>query len=247
MPNDHTCSLCGMVFDDIKKLIKHVIVHTKPNHTNPDHTNPPPPRLYRYPDLPPEQSKNPPPPAVPVPFGGDTLLWQYQHPRVPFRFGTYEDGSLGWLPNLGSSEQIGQENRFGVTTTTHTQSSEHPNGDSFAVSTVTSSLGSAIVTTAQSTVPPITTTRVTVSQASGTISSTTTNASCPGPEQAYNNECPICLKIFKDDEKTITAPCNHRYHNECISGLADAHANGVREYFNCAICREEILYKWLYK
>ena len=234
MSNDHICSLCGMGFNHKKRLLQHVLIHANP-----------PPRLYRYPGLPPEQFNNPLPASGPNPYGDALML---QHSSLSFRFGSFEDGSLGGLPpNLGSSAQIGQEDRFGVTTTTHTQSSEHPNGDRTAVSTVTSSLGSAIVTTTQSTVPPITTTRVTVSQASGTITSTTTNASCPGPEQAYNNECPICFEIFKDDEKTITAPCKHRYHNECISGLANAHANGVREYFNCAICREEILYKWLYK
>ena len=248
MPNDHICALCAKVFPNRDSLLQHVLIHMHyPLLQQQPQPQQQPQRDYHFQLQ--NQFRYTSGTSMPQQnYGGE--IYRPQRPNVDGSdvWLSQNIGSSGWLSrNFDSSAQIEQENIFGVVTTTHTQTSEDPNGDIIAVSTVTSSLGSAIVTTTQSTVPPITTTRVTVSQASGTISSTTTNASCPGPEQAYNNECPICLRIFKDDEKTITAPCNHRYHNECISGLADAHANGVREYFNCAICREEILYKWLYK
>ena len=46
-----------------------------------------------------------------------------------------------------------------------------------------------------------------------------------------DNECSICLKKFKNDN--ITLPCNHNYHEKCITLW-------LNEKMNCPLCRTNI-------
>ena len=48
------------------------------------------------------------------------------------------------------------------------------------------------------------------------------------------NECPICLEIL-DDTPTITLPCGHIYHDQCL-------LDWFEHNMTCPICRAT--FKW---
>ena len=140
-----------------------------------------------------------------------------------------------WEPFSNNTlDQIQQENVFGVPTTTYTQRTEHPNGTKTTVSTVISSLGTAIVRTAKSTTSPITMRMV--SQASGTFTSL-------GLEQ-HNNDCALCFKPLSAEE-TMTTLCNHTFHKNCLLELSEKSNSRTQNGFPCPSCQSVITYKWL--
>ena len=147
--------------------------------------------------------------------------WWAKHPLNPLNRGM-------------SMMSLHQEDVFGVPTTTYTQYTEYPNGTTFTVSTVNSSRGTAIVTTAQRPTSQITMT--TASQASGSFTSL-------GPKQ-HNNDCALCLEPLSDKE-TRTTLCNHTFHKNCLLELSKKSNTRTPYGFPCPFCRQAITYDWL--
>ena len=110
-------------------------------------------------------------------------------------------------------DSVQQDNTFGVPVTIHTHRTEHSNDSTTTVSTLASPLGTAVVTTTRSTRSLITTTAV--SQPSGTFAVTDSGHK---PARDYGNECTICFEPFSSEE-TIVTPCDHKFHEACLSKL----------------------------
>ena len=134
--------------------------------------------------------------------------------------------------NLNRHMQLSHNHRDDELTT-RTQHTESLHGIISTVSTVNSSIGTAIVTTVQSATSLVATT--TISQASGTFTHLDL-ARDPG------NECPICFDSLNDRE-TITTPCCSKiFHIACLRTV-DRTTPG-RE-FPCPHCRRMLTREWL--
>jgi len=46
-----------------------------------------------------------------------------------------------------------------------------------------------------------------------------------------DKECPICLKKFEQDDELTLLPCDHEFHNECVTAWLNKAAN-------CPLCRK---------
>jgi len=46
-----------------------------------------------------------------------------------------------------------------------------------------------------------------------------------------DKECPICLKKFEQDDELTLLPCDHEFHNECVTAWLSKAAN-------CPLCRK---------
>ena len=209
MPDTYTCSLCGWPCNSSYNLVQHLTIHA--NHRRRRQIN---------------------------------MTHEEVGEAMPFQDGT----ELVWMETCGgpeaedppyeyASDQVEQENAFGIPTTTYTQHTERPNGTTTTVSTVSSSRGAAVVTTTQSTASPIATTAV--SQASGTFTCSY------NPEGVYNNECAICFETFSGSAETKTTPCNHKFHKRCLLRLSATvfHRNTIS--FPCPLCRQAISHSWV--
>jgi hypothetical protein len=53
----------------------------------------------------------------------------------------------------------------------------------------------------------------------------------------YDNFCPICLDIIKDNN-IIILDCKHKFHASCIFNSL------YHKKYRCPICREKIKYKY---
>ena len=223
-PFQYICSLCGRRCGNSDHLARHMLIHTG----------------YRR-----QQEQQVGQGILPQ------LLPDLELPELMLDPGLPElvlDPGQGILPELeldleperhqmrfgNTPGQIQQENVFGVPTTAYTQHTQHPNGTTTTVSTVNSSRGTAIVTTAQRPTSQITMT--TVSQASGTFTSL-------GPEQ-HDNDCALCLEPLSDKE-TRTTPCNHTFHKNCLLELSKKSGTRTRDDFPCPLCRKAITDDWL--
>ena len=215
MPDTYTCSLCGWPCNSNDNLVQHMTIHA--NHRRRQQIN-----MTRVAQQYEEDST--------APFEDRTQLEQWAWSVMP-----------GWSDPYGgpdnASDQIQQENEFGIPTTTYTQHTERPNGTTTTVSTVSSSLGAAVVTTTQSTASPIATTSV--SQASGTFTCSY------NPERVYNNECAICLETFSGSAETKTTPCNHKFHKRCLLRFSATVFRRDRISFPCPLCRQAISHSWV--
>ena len=220
MPDTYTCSLCGWSCNSNDNLVQHLTIHA--NH-----------RRRRQINMIPE-------------WEGIHLV----HARSRHTMYMDSDGDPYGGPEAqdierfsrsqtshNASDQIQQENEFGIPTTTYTQHTERPNGTTTTVSTVSSSHGAAVVTTIQSTASPIATTSV--SQASGTFTCSY------NPERVYNNECAICLETFSGSAETKTTPCNHKFHKLCLLRLSATVFQRDTISFPCPLCRQAISHSWV--
>lgn len=59
--------------------------------------------------------------------------------------------------------------------------------------------------------------------------------SIDGDKLIYNNECPVCLEIFKDTTLCYTN-CGHAYHIKCLN---DVRTNNLADA-RCSVCRTDI-------
>ena len=117
---------------------------------------------------------------------------------------------------------------------TRTQHTKSLRGITNTVSTVTSSRGTAIVTTVQSPRSLVATTSV--SQASGTVTVIHPSVEL---ERDPGNECPICFDSLNDREAVTTPCCESKFHIDCLCRLI----RGTVLY--CPHCREMLTRKWL--
>ena len=145
------------------------------------------------------------------------------------------------LRNMNRHMQLSHNHRdyigygsWGARATTRTQHTESLHGITSTVSTVTSSQGTAIVTTVQSATSLVATT--TISQASGTFTHLDL-ARDPG------NECPICFDSLNDGETITTPCCNAKYHIACLREVDRQSSIG----FFCPNCRGVLTRDWLSK
>ena len=221
MPDTYTCDLCGWSCNSNDNLVQHMTIHA--NHRRRR-------QMYEGVDQDAAWFRS-------TVQDGISLAWA--SPRSNMSLDSLEDpyGDPQAQDPQYASNQIQQENAFGIPTTTYTQHTEHPNGTTTTVSTVSSSLGAAVVTTTQSTASPIATTAV--SQASGTFTCSY------NPERVYNNECAICLETFSGSAETKTTPCNHKFHKRCLLRFSATVFRRDMISFPCPLCRQAISHSWV--
>ena len=125
---------------------------------------------------------------------------------------------------------------WGAQSTTRTQHTESLHGIASTVSTVTSSRGTAIVTTVQSPTSLVATT--TVSQASGTVTVTHPSVEL---RRDPGNECPICFDSLNDGETIDTLCCKAKFHIKCLRRVQ----TNSGDVFPCPHCRKMLTRLWL--
>ena len=223
MPDTYTCSLCGWPCNSSYNLVQHLTIHA--NHRR---------RRRQIHEMYEGVNQDPAWYGSIEPFEeGIQNSWAWS---VPYGWSDPYGGPQAQDPQYASN-QIQQENAFGIPTTTYTQHTERPNGTTTTVSTVSSSLGAAVVTTTQSTASPIATTAV--SQASGTFTCSY------NPERVYNNECAICLETFSGSAETKTTPCNHKFHKRCLLRFSATVFRRNTISFPCPSCGQAISHSWV--
>ena len=143
--------------------------------------------------------------------------------------------NLNWHIQL-SHVHRGDELTSGAQATTLTQHTESLHGIASTVSTVTSSQGTAIVTTVQSPTSLVATT--TVSQASGTVTVTHPSVEL---RRDSGNECPICFESLNDGETRTTPCCSKIFHFACLRTVQ----TNSGEVFPCPHCQKMLTCLWL--
>ena len=137
--------------------------------------------------------------------------------------------------NLNQHMQLSHNHRDDELTT-RTQHTESLHGIASTVSTVTSSRGTAIVTTVQSPTSLVATT--TVSQASGTVTVTHPSVEL---RRDHGNQCPICFDSLNDGETRTTPCCSKIFHFACLRTVQTNSGN----VFPCPHCQKMLTRLWL--
>ena len=127
-----------------------------------------------------------------------------------------------------TGEHTRMEPIAGLVTTMTTQTISSANTVA-TLSVAVSQHGNAVIAT-QSTASMTTTT---VSQSTGIVSHTSSNAG-----EGDNKECNICFEPL-DSEPTYTTECNHTFHCKCLSNLANI-ARDETWGALCPLCRKAI-------